>query len=660
MPIDRRKPKRSEETDSPWRRWLTLGLCSLSVAAVVLFLYSEFWVNSATVWLLVPEHGATWIRRERPFRIDAWGGTEEIVVFQKRLRLPPHSGPHRLTVRALRSCEVFWDHGSLYSVPPQDQDWTEAHQIALPDDVPGEHSLAISVKNALGPAALLAYSDSLDVRTGLDWQEWDGKAWQPVTTLDHVELDKSVRRFPSSWHALATTLWWLGPLFLAVFAVGLWATRGGDVRAPWTKLWSASRCRWIVIAAWLVLAANNFLKLPRDMGYDAPAHVDYIHFVAERGTLPDASDGWQMFQAPLFYMMGAAVYRGLTLVTAAGTAALWLRWLTLFCGVAQVELCYRAGRLVFPDRDDLQSLAVLFGGLLPMNVYMSQTLSNEPLCGVFSALIVLLCWQMLREPEAALKPGRQLLLGLVFGLALLTKTTAVLLGPLIVVVLGFTLWPQGRRALLTAAARCFGAAVVVSGWYYGLNWMRHGQFFVGGWDASRGLLWWQDPGYRTPSQMLSFGRALGQPMYSGFYSIWDGFYATLWLDANLGGLDSATAIPWHLSLLLSASFLGLVLSALIAAGFVRGLGCHDVGLRKSLLLSDGILLLYLAAYTVLALRVPIFSQAKASYTLGLTPVYAVLCVAGFDLLPKSRPLRSAANAFIICWSLLVYATYFAR
>ncbi len=440
MPIDRRKPKRSEETDSPWRRWLTLGLCSLGVVAVALFLYSEFWVNSTTVWLLVPEHGATWIRRERPFRIDAWGGTEEIVLFQKKFRMPARSGPHRLTVRALRSCEVFWDRRPLYSVPPQDQDWTEPHQIALPpNDVPGEHSLAISVKNALGPAALLAYCDSLDVRTGLDWQEWDGKAWQPVTTLDHVELDKSVRRFPSSLQALATILSWLGPLFLAVFAVGLWVTRGGAASASWTKLWSASRCRWIVMAAWLVLAANNFLKLPRDMGYDAPAHVDYIHFVAERGTLPDASDGWQMFQAPLFYIVGAVVYRGLTLVTAAGTAALWLRWLTLLCGVAQVELCYRAGRLVFPGRDDLQSLAVLFGGLLPMNVYMSQTLSNEPLCGVFSALIVLLCWQMLREPVAALKPSRQLVLGLVFGLALLTKTTAVLLGPLIVVVLGFSL-----------------------------------------------------------------------------------------------------------------------------------------------------------------------------------------------------------------------------
>jgi hypothetical protein len=52
-------------------------------------------------------------------------------------------------------------------------------------------------------------------------------------------------------------------------------------------------------------------------------------------------------------------------------------------------------------------------------------------------------------------------------------------------------------------------------------------------------------------------------------------------------------------------------------------------------------------------------QAKASYTLGLTPVYAVLCVAGFELLPNSPPLRSAANVFVVCSSMMIYVTYFA-
>ena len=70
------------------------------------------------------------------------------------------------------------------------------------------------------------------------------------------------------------------------------------------------------------------------------------------------------------------------------------------------------------------------------------------------------------------------------------------------------------------------------------------------------------------------------------------------------------------------------------------------------------LLLYLAAFVLLWLEVPAFSQAKASYTLGLTPAYAVLCVAGLDLLPSNRVVRAAVFAFVLCWSVLVYGAYF--
>ena len=225
-----------------------------------------------------------------------------------------------------------------------------------------------------------------------------------------------------------------------------------------------------MLAAWFVLAANNFLKLPADMGYDLPAHVDYIRFIAERGELPDAHDGLQMFQAPLFYALAAAVYRGLHLVRRGQHGPVWLRWLPLLCGAAQVEICFRAGRCVFPERHDLQTLTVLVGGLLPMNVYMSQTLGNEPLCGVLTALILLWGWQVLREPAAAAQPPRrQWRLGLLFGLDLLTKMSALLLAPIIAVVLAAVNRGRGLRRNLAAFARCFGAAVVVSGWYYVRN-----------------------------------------------------------------------------------------------------------------------------------------------------------------------------------------------
>jgi hypothetical protein len=161
--------------------------------------------------------------------------------------------------------------------------------------------------------------------------------------------------------------------------------------------------------------------------------------------------------------------------------------------------------------------------------------------------------------------------------------------------------------------------------------------------------------------MASFGRSLFQPIHAGFYSIWDGFFATLWLDGNLSAVDSwELPPPWNQILLLAAPWPALLLSAAIAAGLLRGLWCRDAILRRSLQLAGGTLLLYLAAFVLLWLEVPVFSQAKASYTLGLTPAYAVLCVAGLDLLPQYRLLRSATTAFVLCWSVLVYLTYFVR
>jgi hypothetical protein len=638
-----------------------LVLSAAVVALAVVAVLARNWLASPEIKMLVPEHGAQWIHQRRPFDLRAWGPTQEVVFFRKKVRVPAGVESAVVTVRAMRSCMVYWDQKDRVLVAAKPNEWKEPHLVELKKLTPGEHTIDIFVENSYGPAACLVYCDALNLRSGPDWeQNVYGEKWLPAATVDDVEPPPLEKPVASPLRALAKEVWWLGPLFLAVFAVCLWANRNRLGDGQRTKLWTAARCRWIVIAAWLVLAANNFLKLPVDMGYDEPAHVDYIRFVAERGELPDASDGWQMFQAPLFYIVAAAVYRGLILVTTAGTAVLWLRWLTLLCGVAQVELCYRAGRLVFPGRDDLQSLAILFGGLLPMNLYMSQTLGNEPLCGVISAVILLWCWRLLCDPEAARAHWRQWSLGVVFGLDLITKMSAILFGPILAVVLAVA--ERGRKLTATASVfgRCFIAAAIVSSWYYIRNYLRFGKFLMGGWDPSRGLVWWQDPGYRTPWQMVSFGKSLFQPIHAGVYSLADGFFASFWLDCNLGGLDTGTAIPWNMNLLVAAPWPGLVLSAAIVAGMLRGVWCQDALLRRSLLLAAGSVLLFVAAFVLLWLEVPAYSQAKASYTLGLAPAYAVLCVAGLDLLPANRWVRAAVNAFVVCWSVMVYATYFAR
>ena len=69
-------------------------------------------------------------------------------------------------------------------------------------------------------------------------------------------------------------------------------------------------------------------------------------------------------------------------------------------GAAQVLLAYFAARYALPGRPRQQMLATLIGGLLPMNLFISQTISNEAMSGCFTALSIVLTLRYLRSPRA--------------------------------------------------------------------------------------------------------------------------------------------------------------------------------------------------------------------------------------------------------------------
>jgi hypothetical protein len=641
-------------------KWI-LAICAAGAASAGVYFVVPPWISAPEVKLLIPSHSASWIRVDRQFRLGGQGEAGmEIVDFRKQVFVPEPGGSHVIWVRAFRSCQIIWDYKTTYVSNPREDEWKRPIRVDTPEFLtPGEHYLTVRVINVLGPAALQVYSDTLDLKTGTDWEATEmPRLPRRVATVDQIRLPDLSQRFPTPASALLSALPWLGPLFLAVWS-GLILNDRRAGSAGTSRWLTAATCRWVVMAAWCILAANNFSRLPSDIGYDHGPHVNYIKFISDRGELPDARDGAQMFQAPLFYTIAAGIYRLLISVISSDAALIWLRWIPLCCGIAQVEICYRAGRQLFPDRDDLQSLTILVGGLLPMNLYMSQVLSNEPLSGLLSALVMLACWAGARSPATARRARWHWQVGLLCGLALLAKMSALVLAPIVAVVLATTNWPRGAVAAIKANLRCLTAAMVVSAWYYVRNFQRFGKPFIGGWDPLTGIAWWQDPGYRTPAQIVSFGQSLLHPIHSGFFSIWDGLFSTLWLDGNLSSMGTwETRPPWNETLLLSAPWPGLLLTLAIGAGVLRGLWSRDASLRHGLQIAGVTLVLYLAATLVLFLEMPAYSQAKASYTLGLIPAYAVLCVAGLDLLPQRRLLRSALTAFIITCSMAAFATYF--
>src|SRR5262249_513089 len=130
--------------------------------------------------------------------------------------------------------------------------------------------------------------------------------------------------------------------------------------------------RWGLLVAWVVLAANNIGRITPGLGYDQQAHRQYVQYIVQHHALPLANEGWQMFQSPLFYLLASPFYAVLSSFASDDTAFTVLRILPLLCGLAQIELVYRIARAVFPTQQDLQVVTLLVGGLMPMQVYISQ------------------------------------------------------------------------------------------------------------------------------------------------------------------------------------------------------------------------------------------------------------------------------------------------
>ena len=618
--------------------------------------------------LLFHEADAKWIRWQRPSDLFAYPpkGVVHLFRYEFDLRRPVEHAV--LNLRGFRYASVFIDRQLLFATGAGPNDWKKRQQVDLgPRLVPGRHELYIKVLNDRGPPALLAHCKALGLRTDESWQvSVDGKNWVRAVSADRILPSELSRRFPRADRAFFSRLHFYIPVFIIFFA-GSYALRQQD-RFPWLGHLSpgAGRVRLIVMALSAAMAINNIGKIPLDVGMDVLQHYEYIQYINKNGQIPLATDGLQMFESPLFYIVSAVLYKvSAALFSADPAAERSLRVIPLLCGLMQVELCYRALRYVFPAREDLQMIGIVLGGLMPMNIYMSQVVGTEPMLGALTG-IVLVMLIGLHHQSALMRREFFMLLGFFWGLALLTKFTAILLSLPLVYFCSYAMrvhlkglegkWGIiTRRLLLT-----FLIAALVSGWYYIRNRMALGSFFVGGWDTARNFTWYQDPGYRTCAQLISFGEALFYPIFAGTVGFWDSFYSTLWLDGFLGGIGHFKRIPpWNYNLMLSCAWLSLLPSAAIALGMIYAFKRPLYALERGTLFAASCITIYLFAILYLFLTVPIFSTGKATYTLGLIPCYAVIGVSGIEGITRKRPaLKAAVYAGFFCWAAGAYAGYF--
>jgi hypothetical protein len=268
--------------------------------------------------------------------------------------------------------------------------------------------------------------------------------------------------------------------------------------------------------------------------------------------------------------------------------------------------------------------------------------------------------RILQNGEPPLPKWYLPVLGLALGSSLLAKATPVLLCPPLAVFLIQSMRRRGlrRRSIAYNLVLVFGIACMVCGWYYVRNWVEFGKPFVGGWDQTRGIGWWQDPGYRTLGDLTAFGRSLTYPIYSAFNGFWDAVYSTFWLDGYLSSMITfEDRPPWNYDPMISGALLSVLLSVGIVLGIARTLA-GDTNARQAKLFSVTCIGMYGAALLYLYLTLPIYATAKATYTLGITPCYAVACVSGLDLMMRNKYATAFVYAMITCWGGIAYISYF--
>ncbi len=619
-----------------------------------------------SVVFLSSHDGAEWIRHDEPFNLATRSAGTIEQGFRIGLRLKSAANDAVLEVRALKRFKVLVD-GKVVTAPPTGAlNWKIPQRIQLaPYLTEGDHQLTIVAQNENGPVAVWAHQPSLGIHSDTSWESTvDGIVWQRVRlATDRADVPLA-REFESPLQSLAACAAMLGAVFAIVAGASyFFSQRPGAL----PRIRQAATLRWIVLGGWVVLGANNILKLPAPAGFDVGGHLDYIVFLLKNHRVPLATDGWQMFQSPLNYLVSVPLYHVLESVAEPATVVLLLRLLPLGCGFVQIELCYRASRRVFPGRNDLQMLGTLLGGLLPMNIYLSQYVGNEPLASVLSAATFVAALQLTFPAAKEDIRWTPVWLGLLFGLSLLTKISAVLMVAPIVVAIGYVSITHAP-GLIGAVSRAgkigvivLGIAAAVAGWYYLRNLIHLGRPFVGGWDLERGIAWWQDPGYRTAADFWSFGTTFERPVYAGVVSFWDGVYATFWSDSYLSSATATVAAPrWDHRFIAAGVLLALIPTLAILAGIVAAT-------RRAWRRAEAIWLVVLAgagAYGIAllhhAITLPYYCAIKAFYMIGALPAFALLMTLGCASCARGPCERAILHGLFGCWCLSAYLGYFSR
>ena len=273
--------------------------------------------------------------------------------------------------------------------------------------------------------------------------------------------------------------------------------------------------RWglpALLLLFVILATVYNVATPIFEASDEVYHYPFVRYVATEHRLPVQDPGdiqlWRQegSQPPLYYLVSAVAtawidardfdqrlvrnpqakigvplapdnknmvvhtpaeafpYRGTTL------AVHIIRFLSTLMGAGTVALTFFIVREVWPDSAFLPLVAAATVAFNPMYLFITASVNNDNLTVLLCSLAL---WQILRLLRRGATPRRVIGIGVVVGLAILTKMSA--LGLVFLVAFAITVDAWRRRSSfwtwLGHGVLAAGLVAAIGGWWYVRNWL---------------------------------------------------------------------------------------------------------------------------------------------------------------------------------------------
>ncbi len=415
----------------------------------------------------------------------------------------------------------------------------------------------------------------------------------------------------------------------------------------------ASARRWlaavlVVLAAALATRIHDLSAYPPLHDFDGPGHSVNV-LALERGELPDPTS-WGGFHPPLYYAIGAAVWRALP---ESVPVHVGLRAISMLAGIALAIVLWRALRRFAAEPD--AAIAATLAFCSPVFTISGAMLGNEMLG---ACLVTVAVARLTAIPAGSPVLRHALVTGLWLGAALLTKSSALVAVGVAGLAYLIAARAEPRRAL--AAAGLAGALPLATATPHYARLLH----------ASGGSLMSVVSGAAMAAQVQDEMRAQppGERHVSDYVSLplatfFAPHHAAPGLVRSVPGLLYASAfadghgefLPGEVPHVLAAESLlalgGIVPTLLAAAGLVRVLRApHRFARALGPLLLGALMVAALVRYTWV---LPAYSAVKASYLLPAALPAALLVACGLSGL--SPRWRGPARGFCLALGLMASA-----